>query len=121
MKFLLDQDVYVITARFLVKQGHDVLLAAQLGLSQASDTELLKTAKNQDRIMITRDRDYGGLVFVNKLGSGLIYLRMTPSTQNAVHHELETILTTYSEDQIKAAFIVVEPGGHRFRKLSNKP
>ena len=29
MKFLLDQDVYAITARFLIDAGHDVVLVAQ--------------------------------------------------------------------------------------------
>lgn len=35
MKFLLDQDVYATTARFLSSLGHDVVLASQIGLSQA--------------------------------------------------------------------------------------
>ena len=34
MKFLLDQDVYAITARFLIDAGHDVVLVAQLGLER---------------------------------------------------------------------------------------
>lgn len=43
MKFLLDQDVYSITGRFLKGLGHDVVLAAQVGLAEAEDGELLKT------------------------------------------------------------------------------
>ena len=35
MKFLLDQDVYASTARFLGDLGHDVVPVAQIGLSQA--------------------------------------------------------------------------------------
>jgi hypothetical protein len=45
---------------------------------------------------------------------------MVPSTQNAVHHELKMILANYSEHQIKSAFVVVEPSGHRFRKVPGK-
>jgi len=37
MKLLLDQDVYATTARFLVDEGHDVVRAAELGLSRAKD------------------------------------------------------------------------------------
>jgi hypothetical protein len=33
--------------------GHDVVTAAQLGLSQADDSELLRVAKEQGRIFIT--------------------------------------------------------------------
>ncbi len=36
MKFLLDQDVYAITARFLIDAGHDVVLVAQLELMSFS-------------------------------------------------------------------------------------
>ena len=44
MKFLLDQDVYAVTARFLVASGHDVVRASEIGMAQASDEELLKKA-----------------------------------------------------------------------------
>ena len=49
-----------------------------------TDENLLKFAQEQGLILVTRDRDFGALVFVNKLGSGVIYLRILPSTQHAV-------------------------------------
>lgn len=55
MKFLLDQDVYLTTYHFLASLGHDVIRAAEMGLSQSADEELLKIAQEQDRILITRD------------------------------------------------------------------
>lgn len=97
MKLLLDRDVYAITARFLVQAGHDVILVSQLGLSRASDQEILRTARRENRILISRDRDYGNLVFVKVIGTGVIYLRILPTTVNAVHGELERILSRYSE------------------------
>ncbi len=47
MRFLLDQDVYAVTARFLADAGHDVVLVAEIGLSQASDEEILRVAQEQ--------------------------------------------------------------------------
>ena len=82
MRFLLDQDVYAATARLLSDLGHDVVPVAQIGLSQADDEELLQVAQEQSRIFVTRDRDFGNLVFVKRLGAGVQYLRMLPSTQN---------------------------------------
>ncbi len=119
MKFLLDQDVYATTVRFLNDLGHDVIPVAQIGLAQATDEELLKTAQDQNRIFVTRDRDFGNLVFVKGLGAGVLYLRILPSTQNSVHGELERVLKTYSEDKLKNAFVVIEAGGQRFRKPLN--
>jgi predicted nuclease of predicted toxin-antitoxin system len=121
MRFLLDQDVYAITVRFLVDTGHDVVLAAQLGLSQASDEEILRTSQKDNRILVTRDRDYGNLVFVRAIGTGVIYLRILPTTINVVHDELVRVLKSYSEVELSGAFIVVEPDGHRFRKLPPRP
>ena len=55
MRFLLDHDVYAVTARFLRSLGHDVITANQIGLSQASDLELVTTAKEQGRILVMRE------------------------------------------------------------------
>ncbi len=63
MKFLLDQDVYASTARFLASLGHDVVPVAKIGLARASDSELLKTAREQNRILVSRDRDFGEWYF----------------------------------------------------------
>ena len=46
-KFLLDQDVYGMTARFLNEANLDVISVAQLGLSRAKDSEVLSTAQEQ--------------------------------------------------------------------------
>ena len=120
MRFLLDQDVYATTARLLSDLGHDVILLAQIGLARADDEDLLRAAQNQSRLFVTRDRDFGGLVFVNALGSGVLYLRVMPSTQNSVHQELERVLNSYTEEELRQAFVVVEAGGHRFRRVANK-
>ena len=120
MRFLLDQDVYASTAHFLISDGHDVVQAAQLGLSQAPDQVLLQTAMAQRRILVTRDRDYGGLVFVQGIRSAVIYLRILPSTEERVHRQLEIILARHTEAEITSAFLVVEAEGYRLRHLSFK-
>ena len=118
MKFLLDQDVYALTVHFLRELEHDVITAADIGGSRTADEALLAIAQEQERIFMTRDRDFGGLVFVRKLSVGVIYLRLTPSTVNAVHAELEQILQSYAEGKLHKAFVAVEPGRHRLRSIS---
>ena len=78
---------------------------------------MLKRAQDEDRIFVTRDRDFGGLVFVAGAGPGVLYLRVSPSTVDAVHKELRAVLAEYSETDLKRAFTVVEPGRHRFRRI----
>jgi len=117
VRFLLDQDVYAVTARLLESLGHDVSRAAGCGLSRADDEVLLSTAHAEGRILVTRDRDYGGLVFVRRLVGGVLYLRMTPATAGAVHRELQEVLLVHPEATLRRAFVVVEPGQHRLRRL----
>lgn len=72
MKLLLDQDVYAVTISFLKDLGHDVVPVARIGLSQAEDEEILRVAQQQERILVTRDRDFGNLVFVQALGARVL-------------------------------------------------
>jgi predicted nuclease of predicted toxin-antitoxin system len=117
MKFFLDQDVYAATAQFFRSLGHDVVTAAEAGCSRATDAELLHKAQEQGRILVTRDRDYGSLVFVQGTGSGVMYLRILPSTIKSVHQEIESVLRAHSEEELNKAFVVIEQGRHRYRKL----
>ncbi|WP_089936888.1 DUF5615 family PIN-like protein [Candidatus Entotheonella palauensis] len=118
MRLLLDRDVYAITARFLRELNHDVVTAADIGGARATDEELLLIAQKQGRIFVTRDRDFGGLVFVDDMGVGVSYLRSQPTLVHPVHEELERVLQSYSEADLQKAFVVVEPGRHRFRRLT---
>ncbi len=117
MRLLLDQDVYEATARFLINLQHDVVRVAELGMAQAADEENLKKALELNRVFVTRDRDYGNLVFVKGIRSGVLYLRILPSNINEVHAELERVLSLYDEHELKSAFIVIEAERHRFRKI----
>jgi len=116
MRLLSDHDVYGATVRFLRSAGHDIATAAELGLAQAEDDELLSAAQSQNRILLTRDRDFGSLIFVAGRQGGVIYLRMLPANQQLVHSELQAVLTQYSEAELLAAFVVVESGRHRIRR-----
>jgi predicted nuclease of predicted toxin-antitoxin system len=117
VRLLLDQDVYETTARFLIDLQHDVVRVAELGMAQASDEENLKKALELNRVFVTRDRDYGNLVFVKGIRSGVLYLRILPSNINQVHTELERVLNLYDEQKLKSAFVVIEAERHRFRKI----
>ncbi|MBW2091116.1 MAG: DUF5615 family PIN-like protein [Deltaproteobacteria bacterium] len=54
--------------------GHDVVTAGGIGLARASDKEILNKAGDKNRIFITRDSDFGSLVFLSKIPSkGVIF------------------------------------------------
>ena len=117
MRFLLDQDVYAITAVLVRNLGHDVATASELGLARASDQEILEKAIATDRVLITRDRHFGALIFVRKIEAGVIYMRFQPARLADVHVELARVLSAYDEGELRCAFIVVESDKHRIRRL----
>lgn len=116
MRLLTDQDVYAVTVRFLRGLGHDVATAAERLLARAEDFGLLRSAQAEGRMLVTRDRDFGGLVFLHASSAGILYLRVLPSTVQAVHAELGRVLTLYDEAELRGSFVVVEPGRHRLRR-----
>ncbi|HUS46619.1 MAG TPA: DUF5615 family PIN-like protein [Phycisphaerae bacterium] len=117
MRFLLDQDVYESTRQFLVEEGHDVLTVSQCGLATAEDRRILEEAQRQQRILVTRDRDFGQLVYLKRMATGVIYVRTGGSTLTHVHTQLGEVLQQHSERALRGAFVVVEPGRYRFRRL----
>ena len=64
MNFLIDQDVYQLTIQHLKKIGFDIITVRDLNLQRASDERILEKAKELDRILITRDKDFGALTFL---------------------------------------------------------
>ncbi|MFB3887585.1 MAG: DUF5615 family PIN-like protein [Thermodesulfobacteriota bacterium] len=118
MRFLADQDVYRITIDALKEWGHDVVSVKDIGMTRARDEGLLAAAWNADRILITRDKDFGSLLFLKEeVGRGVIFLRGAPKTFGEVHRELKRLLKEHNEDELKRSFCVVETGRHRIRHL----
>ena len=118
MRFFCDQDIYRLTAEFLISLGHDVATAADAGMSQAVDREILRFAAVEGRILITRDKDFGSLVFSQNFShSGVILLRVTPQTLSDIHTELERLLSLHAEEDIQLSFVVVEKERHRIRRV----
>jgi hypothetical protein len=78
----------------------------------------LQEATARNLLLLSRDRDFEQLVFAEERPAGVLYLRITPSTQEIVHEELQRVLDEHSSDELRSPFIVVEPGQHRIRRLS---
>ena len=118
MRFIVDQDVYRVTIDQLKEWGHDVVTAKELGMQRAADEDLLKKAKERKRLFITRDKDFGSLVFLKgELSAGVIFLRMSPVTAREVHRELQRLFEEHTEPELEHLFCVVEPNRHRIRSL----
>lgn len=115
MKFLLDESAEYRIAGFLQDLGHDVIAIAHDYPESLSDRTVLQIARAEERILITNDRDFGELIFRQKLPhSGVIYFRLGPgSTADEKVAWLEQLFITHA-DRL-AHFIVVTPVRVRVR------
>lgn len=76
MKFITDENLGIQIPNFLKNLGYDVISAIEVALSQP-DIDILKIANKTNRILLTTDKDFGELVFKEKLiHSGVILLRL---------------------------------------------
>ncbi len=87
-------------------------------MQRASDEELLRAALKANRLLITRDKDFGALLFLKKKKStGVILLRISPKNIEKVHSELQKLLREHSEDELQRSFCVLEHNRYRIRHL----
>lgn len=118
MRFLIDHDVYQVTIDFLMGLGHDVVRVKDVGLSQALDVDLLHYSYKERLVLVTRDKDFGALVFLKHINNyGVIFLRCDPITIDNVHNEFKRFLKAHKDMSFQNSFIVMESNRHRIRFL----
>ena len=66
MKLLADENVPLRTVMALRRSGEDVLAVAEVSPG-AGDEDVLRLGRTQGRVIVTFDRDYGELVFRQRL------------------------------------------------------
>ena len=113
MKVLVDACAGLRLAHALQEAGHDVAFAGD-GESPPDDAVILASAVKDARSIITRDKDFGALVFRDQYPHrGIIRLvRLSPSQEVA---RCLDVLRRHAQSLSQGAIITVEPGRVRVR------
>ncbi len=116
-KFLANENIPLATIFRLRKEGFDIS-SISLDAPSITDSEVMQSAADENRTIITFDRDYGELIY--KYGfrppAGVIYLRM----QNYQPEEPAELLLKLLNDQnleFAGLFTVADEKSVRQRKI----
>jgi predicted nuclease of predicted toxin-antitoxin system len=112
---LVDENIHPAVIAFLREQGLDVFSFPEQGQFGLSDADILRFAVETNRIVLTHDSDFGGLIVLNEQSFiGIVYLR--PGHIQA-EFTVETIKTVFEQvKDVQSPFIVVaERSGENVR------
>lgn len=118
MRFLVDESIQQRVAVLLAEVGHDAVHLSDLDLLGATDEQVLASASESGRTLITADTDFGGLLSVaGSSGPSVLLLRRpgrhAPQRADAILSAVES-----ARLHIEAgALVVVEPHQLRIRQL----
>jgi len=114
VRFLADESLEYRIVKHLRKLEYDITTIAEISPS-ISDFEVLSKAVSENRIILTNDKDFGDLVFLNFLPhKGVILFRLRSERVEDKIKALNYVLKNYKR-QIKNNFIVVEDDNVRIR------
>ena len=120
MKILANENLHTEIVRGLQQANHDVQFVPEVGLAGRKDHEILEYSEKNDLLLISGDKDFGGLIEFGPLwGHGKVILLRYRfiNIQRIVKNILE-ILNREAEmlSQEKSFVIVLSESGYRIHK-----
>lgn len=116
MKFLADECCGAHLVKQMREHGYDVLYVKEEAPG-ITDTEVLKRAYSEQRVLITEDKDFGELVFrLKRKVYGIILLRFRISERDKKWKRLEELIQRRPAE-LSNNFIVIDVQKFRFRPL----
>lgn len=119
MRLLLDANLSPEVARLLKKAKHDAIHVSEIGLLSAPDPEIMETAAQEDRILLTADADFGALLALgSRAAPSVVLLRSADHLRPVEQAELLAAnLSLISEDLERGAIASLTRDRLRVRDL----
>jgi predicted nuclease of predicted toxin-antitoxin system len=111
VRFLLDENVPFDLLSALRERGHNAAHVAEVA-SGEDDQSVLERAREQNRILVTFDRDFGRLIYYERGSAppGVVYMRSRPSGAADTIARFVAVLDA-APAGLEGRFIVVEQDG----------
>lgn len=120
MQFLANENFPLDAVEAVRQIGHDVLWI-RTDAPGSKDRDILKRAVDEQRVLLTFDKDFGDLAFQHGLPApcGIVHFRLQASSSVALAALVVAALESRSD--WAGQFSVIEPGRIRMRSLPPVP
>lgn len=107
IKFLTDENIAKSLVRALRKKGYNVKDIKEEKLFGISDTEVINKAKEDDRVILTHDKDFGNLLnYPLQSHRGVVLIRYRNQSPSYVIARLIPLLDTL-KNKVKGSLTIV--------------
>ncbi len=118
MRFLADAGISPKTAEFLRRNGHDAIHVREVAMQRAPDRQLVDKARDEDRVVLTFDLDFGEILALGVVASpSVVIFRLSDERTNSVNQRLQQVIAEQAEALASGALILVEDTRYRIRRL----
>ena len=120
IRVLSDENVHADIVSGLRQEGFDLVTAVDLGLTGRKDIEILDYAEKNDLLLLSGDKDFGGLIEFGSLwGRGrVLLLRYQILNVRKIVEDIARTLRSENENlsQSGCFVIVLSESGYRMRR-----
>ena len=118
MKFLADMGISMSTVEALREEGLDAVHLREQQLHRLSDDKILQKAREERRVVLTCDLDFGDLLAAGLQDSpSVILFRVRDQRPAAITPKLLEVVGQAKGDLEAGAIVVVEDSRFRVRRL----
>ena len=121
MKFKLDENLGSLGKALLAVDGHDVMTVAEQKLDGSPDDALYRVCRDEGRVLITLDRDFGEVLrFPPEATAGIVVLT-SPGRLSAkvITTRIAELAIALKAQPINRELWIIEPGRVRIHQRRN--
>jgi len=109
MRFLADESCNFAIVHALRANGYDVLAVSEI-TPRAEDSDVIRLAVREKRILLTEDKDFGRLVYSHGQKTlGVIFLCFPTFSRKQISKDVIKLVKQQGE-KLAGCFITVQPG-----------
>jgi predicted nuclease of predicted toxin-antitoxin system len=119
MKFFANENLFEPIIGFLRGLGSDILSTRDAKLSGISDNEVYRFACEEERVIITMDKDFSRVFrFPPEKCGGIIVIKIYKRTVDETLEIFKKFFASLKKKDIRKNLVIITPDGVRIRRSS---